>query len=79
MKFVMSHNAIKALEMLDANTAGKLAKGIFRLPEKGDIKAMKGAFLGLMRLRVGDFRVIYKVVGDEIWIEQIKPRGGAYD
>ena len=40
----------------------RVLKAIYRLPEEGDIKQLKGKkSRGLYRLRVGDYRIIYTV------------------
>lgn len=37
-------------------------RAIYKLPDNGDIKALKGQkSKGLLRLRVGDYRIIYSV------------------
>jgi mRNA interferase RelE/StbE len=45
--------------------------------QANNIKALKGGH-GL-RLRVGDFRVIFEETADEIVVTKIGPRGGIYD
>ena len=78
MKFDFSHEAIKAIGRLDANTAGRVFKGIMGLPSKGDIKALGGKHSGLFRLRVGDWRIIYAVNDNVVSIGCVLPRGDAY-
>ncbi len=48
--------------------------------EKPDVKSLSGKYYGLLRLRVGDYRVIFQVRGDEfvILVVQIIKRGDAY-
>jgi len=48
--------------------------------EKPDVKSLSGKYNGLLRLRVGDYRVIFQVRGDEfvILVVQIIKRGDAY-
>jgi len=41
-------------------------------------KPLTGEFKGLYRLRVGDWRIIYKVEGDNVTIRFIKLRRDAY-
>lgn len=43
----------------------------------GDIKKMKGE-KDLYRLRVGDYRVLFKIEADNIIITKIGPRGDVY-
>jgi len=41
-------------------------------------KPLSGEFAGMLRLRVGDWRVIYEVNGDNVTIRAIKLRRDAY-
>lgn len=55
----------------------RLFKAIYKLPESGDIKAMRGEN-GFFRLRVGDYRVIY-TVNDNILTVRIVAVGNRGD
>jgi len=44
---------------------------------KGDVKKLKG-FENLYRLRVGDFRIKFRLVNDYIQVYEIKDRKDAY-
>lgn len=83
MKIDFSNDAMKAFGRLDSNTAGRVIKGIMGLPGKGDIKALHGYSDGRLRLRVGDYRVVFKdiVVNKEkmLYIMDIGSRGGIYE
>ncbi len=46
-------------------------------PSKGE--ALKGEFDGLFKLRVGDYRVVYASVGQDVLVLRIRHRGKAYD
>ena len=78
MKYDFSTDAMNAISGLDANTAGRIIKGVLGLPRKGDIKALKGKHQGKLRLRVGDWRILYAVEDGTIMIECVLPRGDAY-
>ena len=55
--------AIKALEQMDKATKQRIRKAIEGLtltPPKGDIKLMQGYDDGRYRLRVGQYRIIYR-------------------
>jgi mRNA interferase RelE/StbE len=78
MKYDFSHDAIKAFGKLDSNTAGRIIKGIMGLPDRGQIKALTGDLEGKMRLRVGDWRIIYTIENGTVLIGHILPRGDAY-
>ena len=78
MNFDFSNDAMKVLVKLDSNTAGRIIKGIIKLPGKGDIKPLSGSS-GVYRLRIGDYRVLFKAYDENnILIETISPRGNAY-
>jgi addiction module RelE/StbE family toxin len=44
-----------------------------------DIKHLKGGFGDLIRLRVGDYRVIFQIENNIMTIASIKHRQGAYN
>ena len=67
---------------MDRTTASKIVAKIEQLASDpsalaNNIRALKGGE-GLMRLRVGDWRVIYRD-GVVLRIVRIAPRGSAYD
>ncbi|MGA9114840.1 MAG: type II toxin-antitoxin system RelE/ParE family toxin [Candidatus Dormiibacterota bacterium] len=70
--------AQKSLRRLGRGDRERLARAIDGLPE-GDVKRLAGS-VGLWRLRVGDWRVVYR--RDEadrvITVVTVSPRGGAY-
>jgi mRNA interferase RelE/StbE len=39
---------------------------------------LKGRFAGLRKLRIGDYRVIYAILGDDVVILRIGHRGKVY-
>jgi len=75
-------------EKLDIAVKNRIDKGFRQLVdyydgntrEKPDVKSLSGKYNGLLRLRVGDYRVIFQVRGDEfvILVVQIIKRGDAY-
>ena len=49
------------------------------LPQKAeDLPILKGKFSGLRKFRVGDFRVIFSIIGDTALILRIRHRKEAY-
>ena len=78
MKFDFSSDAMKSISKMDANTAGRIIKGIFGLPNKGDVKKLK-AYDSTFRLRIGDYRVLFDLEIDVIRIKDVLPRGEAYE
>jgi len=72
-----SNQANKYLNSLDRKKRERLKNGIEKIPE-GDIKHYKSE-PGCFRLRVGNYRVLYKWINDvQILILLIENRGKAY-
>lgn len=86
-KILVSRVAQKQLLTLDQRLRDKIKRRIrqlsanpYRPRAKADIKKLKGSFNPeLYRLRVGDFRVVYAVIGAEIRITEIIRRGKSYE
>ena len=57
---------------------GELASYPMKRRAKADIKKLHNANPELYRLRVGGFRIIYAVVGDEVMVTEIMRRGRDY-
>ena len=85
---VMVHPAArKVLEGLPANRRRKVLEGLRRLAEdpdtprlKMDIRKIKGPAgrRDLYRLRVGDYRILYDIEKDTVWVTEIFRRGRGY-
>jgi mRNA interferase RelE/StbE len=78
-----SRDAVRTLSRIDRRTAIRIRGKVDQLardPEAlgNNVKALKGE-PGLMRLRVGDWRVIYSEDGIVLLIVQVASRGSAYD
>lgn len=78
-----SREAIKTLIKMPANTAKLIQSKIEQYANDpasltNNVKTLKGGE-GLMRLRVGDWRVIFTEDGRVLEIIKIAPRGGAYE
>jgi mRNA-degrading endonuclease RelE of RelBE toxin-antitoxin system len=78
VRFDFSNDALKVIDKLDTNTAGRIFKGIMGLPDKGDIKPLEGEHTGRFRLRVGSWRILYVIDSNSVMIDYILPRGKAY-
>jgi mRNA interferase RelE/StbE len=75
-------DALKALQRMDRATASRIVAKIEQLATDpgslaNNVRALKGGG-GLMRLRIGDWRVIYRD-GVVLRIVRIAPRGSAYE
>ena len=57
---VLKKRAKKFLDKLPANERARLVREIEKLPDGEDIKRLKG-YEGVLRLRVGPYRIIYTV------------------
>lgn len=71
-----SKKAVKYIRFTDRPTKKRLKDAIEKIP-LGDIKKLQGVEDGY-RLRVGDLRVLFSMEGDDIYIDDIIPRGQAY-
>lgn len=76
-------DASRTLRRIDRRTARRIRDKIDQLSVDpaalaNNVSALKGES-GLMRLRVGGWRVIYSVDEDALLVLKIAPRGSAYD
>ena len=84
MKHVsFSGDALKTLTRLPANTAKLIRKKIEQYATEpkalaNNVKALKGA-KGVLRLRVGDWRVLFREDATNLAVLEIGPRGSVYD
>ncbi len=79
MKVFYSRTSLKYIEKVKRDLAGKIVKGINKLPNEGDIKKLKGQKIkNLFRLRIGKIRIIYKIDENELKVIKIDTRGDVY-
>ena len=85
MEIRYARAAAKTLERLDKSTKARIRAGILGLtqkPPQGDIKAMQGYHDGRHRLRVGNYRVVYRYGLEKqleiLHIMEIGSRGDIY-
>lgn len=64
-KIIIKKKAKKFIDGLPKNDRMRLAAAIEELPNGSDIKPLKG-HEGLLRLRVGDYRIVYTVDHGEL-------------
>ena len=71
---------MKFIARLSPSEKNRIVSAIERLPYGEDIKALKG-HEGLMRLRVGTYRIIYSVDNDEltVMVIDVGNRGQIYN
>lgn len=83
MRVKYSKKSLKFMSRLDSKTVSRIRSAVAGLteePPKGDIQPMQGCGDGSMRLRVGSWRVIYRVDPAErtLLIVEIGNRGDIY-
>lgn len=80
-------STVKFLKELDVDTRSRIKSALRNLEDdpfknrpKADIKKMKGTKgrEDLYRLRIGDYRAIYAVEGNTVWVTEIFFRGKGY-
>ena len=64
------------LKKIDNDKAGRILRKIEdELPERAEsFPALTGKFSGLRKFRVGDYRVVYSIIGDTALILRIRHR-----
>jgi len=79
-KIAFKKSVARDLKKIDKEWATKILKKIEdELPPKADtLPALTGKFSGLRKFRIGDFRVIFSIVGDTALILRIRHRKEAY-
>ena len=81
LKITIARSALKSLVCLPVNIGDLIENKIEQLARDPDsLKNNVTRLVGTKesRLRIGDWRVIYRVDGDNLLIIKIAPRGGAY-
>jgi len=79
MQVVLSKAAEKHLERLNEPTLSRIYKALAALgeePTKGDITKLAGR--DEYRLRMGNYRALFRIEADKILITAIAPRGQVY-
>ncbi|GMO27733.1 MAG: type II toxin-antitoxin system RelE/ParE family toxin [Termitinemataceae bacterium] len=79
MTVVLDSQPAKYLNCLNDPIKGRIIKGLQKLgnePPEGDIKKLQGRLD--YRLRIGGYRVIFRIENETIIVSKIAPRGQAY-
>ena len=58
---------------------GKLVERLRNWPDVSGAKPLRGTLARHYRLRTGDYRIQFRVVGDEVIVERIGHRDGFYE
>jgi len=79
-KIVWLEQARAELRAIDRETALRLLQGLahFTFTESGDIKRLQGYDPPQFRLRLGDYRIRFRVSNDAIEILSVRNRKDAY-
>lgn len=75
-----TERALKDAGRLDRDARQRILAAVERLAEteRGDIRHLQGDKSGMLRLRVGNWRVLFSQDGAEIVVRRVLPRGSAY-
>ena len=80
MQYDFSNQVTETLDALDEDTRRRLFSNIMALPEFGEVKALEGRHAGLYRQRIGEWRVIFTMEGDNVLVGYIMaPRAAGED
>lgn len=71
-----SKQATKYINGLDRPSKQRVRDAIQKIPQ-GNIKPLQGA-PGTLRLRIGDWRILFSYINNGVYIREIKPRGDIY-
>jgi mRNA-degrading endonuclease RelE of RelBE toxin-antitoxin system len=80
IKIDWSEQARADIRALDRTTAMSIFDGLLRYAQTGhgDVKALAAEFEGRLRLRLGDYRVLFSPIQDGLHIHAVKNRKDAY-
>jgi len=86
MNIIFTDKALKQLEAIAKGTKHEARKIINKIKSYAcnprgchNIKTLKGSFGDRLRLRVGDYRVVFKQDGDTMTVSVIKHRKDVYN
>ncbi|MDR0946202.1 MAG: type II toxin-antitoxin system RelE/ParE family toxin [Ruminococcus sp.] len=72
------HNqALKQMAKLSETRREQIKEAVNGLPFSGDIRKLQGQKYSY-RLRIGGYRIIYRLTDGNVHIDQVLPRGSAY-
>jgi mRNA interferase RelE/StbE len=79
-KIRFSPNVQTDVRAIDQQTAMSILTGLHRYAEtgQGDVKALQGDLEGLLRLRIGEYRVLFDETADAINVHRVRNRREAY-
>jgi mRNA interferase RelE/StbE len=73
-------DACDDVRAIDRGTAMQLFEGILRFSRTGagDVNTLHGELAGAFRLRIGDYRVLFTLEDNAMWIFEVSHRSEAY-
>ncbi len=84
-RVTLSETAVGQLRKLETAERGRIARALrvleadpFRPRPKADIRVLEGTDPKKYRLRIGDYRAVYAVVGSEVKVLEVFARGRGY-
>lgn len=80
MEIKYSKTFIKSLSNLDKRYRQNILtsiEGLIKIPPEGDIKPLKG-YNNTNRLRVGKYRILFRIIDDTLFIDSLGSRGNIY-
>jgi mRNA-degrading endonuclease RelE of RelBE toxin-antitoxin system len=80
MKFIWPDSARAELHAIDHEAAVRILRALtlYARTGEGDLKALSGRWEGCFRLRVGEYRVIFSMLPDQIAIRRVRHRSDVY-
>ena len=80
IKIDWSDEARVNIRALDGTTAMFVFDGLLRYAQTGhgDVKALQGEFAGRLRLRIGDYRVLFSPNTNGLYIQSVRNRKDVY-
>ena len=80
MKFIWPESARAELRAVDREAAIRIPHALTKYGDsgEGDVTALAGQWQGYLRLRVGDYRVMFTISHDDITIFRVRHRSEAY-
>ncbi len=85
LRVTLSETAVRQLRKLSGKTRRRIARALrvleddpYRPRPKADIGPLEGTDPKKYRIRVGDYRAVYAVVGSEVKIIEVFARGRGY-
>ena len=79
-KIAFKKSVARDLKKIDKDQADRILQKIEEaLPEKAEtFPVLTGKFSGLRKFRVGDYRIVYSIIGDTVLILRVSHRREAY-